>query len=313
MFSARDIHIDLPISVLDVIPNPILVKDSNLRYVWINSAFEDLFGIKQRDVFGRLDTEIFPNRQTSQCNCGDMRVLETGEIDEAHETIVVDDEDIRETLTRKSRMEMKDGNVFLVGVMHDLTDILSANAALTKSKRSLEAQAEQLIQLANTDALTGAMSRYGLNEHVAKFDQSGARFGLLVLDIDHFKSINDTYGHAAGDAALIHLCNVLRMNLQDEECLARIGGEEFVVFLPHRSAQETADLGAHLLKVIEQSNPMFNDIEIPMTASIGGVYIHNDSERRERPAMCRLAYGLRVADEALYCAKNGGRNTMCFA
>jgi len=92
----------LATEILEILPNPVLVKDQNLEYVWINSAFETLFSVKKEDVIGRLDTELFPNRQVSQCNGGDLRVLESGEIDEAVETVFEKNGQPRETITRKA-------------------------------------------------------------------------------------------------------------------------------------------------------------------------------------------------------------------
>jgi len=145
----------LATEILEILPNPVLVKDQNLEYVWINSAFEALFSVKREEVIGRLDTDLFPNRQVSQCNGGDLRVLESGKIDEAVETVFEKNGQPRETITRKSRLVLPDSSVYLVGVMHDITAVTRANEALTRSQSMLEEKTNELAELVMTDVLTG--------------------------------------------------------------------------------------------------------------------------------------------------------------
>ena len=128
---------ELPVSILDILPTPVLVKDDTLRYVWVNAAFERLFGVRREDIDGRLDAEFFKDRQVAQCNGGDLRVLETGVVDEAYETIFDENVSPRETLTRKSRLVLADGSTYIVGIMHDITDVTLANTALEERQREL--------------------------------------------------------------------------------------------------------------------------------------------------------------------------------
>jgi len=131
---------ELPVAVLDILPNPVLIKGSDLRYVWVNTAYEKLFGVSRDDIKGRLDKEFFKDRQVAQCNEGDLRVLDTGEIDEAVETVFDEHLQPRETITLKSRLKLSDGSVYLVGVMHDVTEVVVANRQLeTKQGELIEA------------------------------------------------------------------------------------------------------------------------------------------------------------------------------
>ena len=149
---------ELPVSILDILPNPVLVKGEDLRYVWVNAAFEDLFDVKRDELIGELDKDVFPDRQVAQCNGGDLRVLDSGEIDEAYETVFKDKTEPRVTITRKSRLDIG-GQLFLVGVMHDVTDVTRTNEELEASKKLLEEQSELLKEMAYTDPLTGTMNR----------------------------------------------------------------------------------------------------------------------------------------------------------
>ena len=128
---------ELPIAVLDILPNPVLIKGSDLRYVWVNAAYEKLFGLTSDALRGKLDTEFFNDRQVAQCNGGDLRVLENGVIDEALETVLNENHQPREIIIRKSRLELSDGSVYLVGVMHDITEVVFANRALETKQGEL--------------------------------------------------------------------------------------------------------------------------------------------------------------------------------
>lgn len=309
MLQNPSFEVDLPLALLDVVPNPVLVKSSNLKYVWVNVAFEELFGLCRADLVGHLDAEVFPDRQTAQGTDGDRRVLETGAVDEAHETIIDSTGAARETLTRKSRLVLPNGSSYLVGVMHDLTEMMRTNADLERSKAQLEDQARQLSLLANTDALTGALTRRALYDQAGKLMSDGQGHGLLLLDIDHFKSINDTHGHAAGDAALMHFCTVVQDALRETDVLARMGGEEFVVFLPSATEYDVSTVGRRICEAVRYEPLVYGGKDIPMTVSIGGTW-HNRSKVPAPNRLEQLEASLADADRLLYQAKFEGRDRL---
>lgn len=309
MFNRPSFEVDLPLAILDVSPNPVLVKAANLKYVWINAAFEELFGVRRAEVIGYLDTQIFPDRQVVQCNGGDLRVIASGEVDEAHETIISASGEPRETITRKSRLVLPDGSTYLVGVMHDITEMVRTQSDLERSKAQLEEQARQLAILANTDTLTGALTRRALYDRAGHLMGQGEGHGLLLLDIDHFKKINDAFGHAAGDAALIHFCSTVRDVLRETDVLARMGGEEFVAFLPGASEFEMEAIGQRLCDAVRRSPLCYGGREIPMTVSIGGTW-HSRTEGGVPERVEALEAALADADRLLYRAKFEGRDRL---
>ncbi len=156
--------------------------------------------------------------------------------------------------------------------------------------------------MASTDALTG------LNNRRAFFDKANSLFAyckrnqqpisMLMLDIDHFKTINDTYGHAAGDIALRNLAQLLITHLRDSDIACRFGGEEFAVLLPNTSVLEATEM-ANLLKkrMMESTIALANNNAQPLTASFG-VAEHGETVEEI----------LNNADKAMYAAKNSGRN-----
>lgn len=294
------INAELPLSVLEILPNPVLVKNADLSYLWVNPAFETLFGVSCLELRGQFDVDVFKDRQSVQCNGGDLRVLNSGEVDEAYETVFEPDGTPRETITRKSRLVLSDGSCFLVGVMHDVTEVTRAN-------EQLEAQSIELLKLANTDPLTDCLNRRALFKQApALIAMHTLGWSVQALDIDHFKKINDTFGHDAGDAALIHFCQNVRQMLRKQDVFARLGGEEFVVLLSEIDDVESAGLAERIRTLVESSPCNYKGQEIPMTVSIGIV----SSKTKDSFDLDSI---LKQADRALYRSKEQGRNQISYA
>ncbi len=299
--------LSLATEVLDILPNPVLVKNEKLEYVWINAAFEKLFNVSRDDVIGKLDAQLFPDRQVSQCNGGDIRVLDNGEVDEAVETVFETSGAERETITRKSRLELDTGEIYLVGVMHDITDITRANAALKESESMLQEQAQKLSVLATTDMLTECGNRRALMEVAEQtVENQFSSAALLLMYLDKFKNINDRFGHDAGDAALQHFSTEIKGQLSSPEKLFRLGGEEFVVLLDADSAKEAFAKADELRTHIENSTFFHDTQHIPFTVSVGLVF-------KEKGVSSNVNGILSKADECLYQAKNEGRNRVKLA
>ena len=297
----------LSTEVLDILPNPVLVKNQNLEYVWINRAFEKLFSVTREQVIGKLDTELFPNRQVAQCNGGDLRVLNDGEVDEAVETVFEKSGIERHTITRKSRLIISDSEIYLVGVMHDITDVTHANEALTKSQTKLEEQALELSILATTDAMTGCANRRTLidiEKTLLSIETVSA--AVLVIDIDKFKLINDNHGHDAGDSVLCHFCELVRSVISQNDHFIRLGGEEFAISLTNVDANQAARIGNKIRELIHNTPIIVNGKTLTYTVSIG-ISIKEPGETTQIDDM------LRVADSNLYQAKNNGRNQVVLA
>lgn len=178
--------------------------------------------------------------------------------------------------------------------------VMGELAALNARLRTAHQQAEAA---AMTDALTGLANRRGFEAALARAlsaAERGAAFVLLHLDLDHFKQINDTLGHAAGDEALIHVAAVLRAELRGQDIGARVGGDEFVVLVQGQSDSIAAGrIAARLIAGIERFKPVSGDV-VRLSASVGAVL----SQHYTTPQADRL---LAAADAALYEAKRAGR------
>jgi len=154
------------------------------------------------------------------------------------------------------------------------------------------------------DSLTGLPLRYGLNDqfnYLKKLaQQRNHLFFLALMDIDHFKKVNDTYGHQVGDEALIHLANLLRAATGDKDFLYRFGGEEFLILFETKSLDLAQAFSYHLNQTLrEQPLQLKNHDPIPLTVTIGVALVQeNDS----------FDTALERADQALYRGKNAGRD-----
>lgn len=174
---------------------------------------------------------------------------------------------------------------------------------LEQSTQTMEASLRQEQQLASTDPLTGIANRLLLEQHMAEacrqVSQTGAEICLLVLDIDHFKNINDSFGHAAGDRALRIVAQQLQARLRADDVLARYGGEEFVALLPGTRLDAGLQVADMLRTCIEGIGFRGQQQPVRITLSCGLTALR---------ASDTPDTAFERADHALYRAKRGGRN-----
>ena len=163
----------------------------------------------------------------------------------------------------------------------------------------------QLRHLADHDPLTGLTNRRtferAVSEHLERAVRHGATGALLMIDLDHFKAVNDTLGHSVGDALLIRTAHALRSRLREDDALARLGGDEFAVLLPRASQSEAIAVATAVLDVVRgQEATTLDGTDRPVTASVGVAMI-DDTELTVEELLIR-------ADLALYDAKDAGRD-----
>lgn len=186
-------------------------------------------------------------------------------------------------------------------------EALVLSLGLADRSLALRVDRDRARRLADIDPLTGLYNRRAWSEHLAALDEAMRRQGLplsvLFLDLDHFKQLNDRFGHEAGDAALRALAGVMRSELREQDRIGRHGGEEFVVALPGADA-------AYALQAAERIRQRLQDrvavapADATTTVSIGVATLHPDED------MLAL---LKRADEAMYAAKAAGRNRVAQA
>ncbi len=178
------------------------------------------------------------------------------------------------------------------------------NAALRVKalQDELRRRADDLDRMSRTDYLTGLRNRRHMEEHVRMLSSGAKRHGypiaVLIVDVDHFKAVNDRLGHHGGDEVLKIVATRLRDVMRGEDLLGRWGGEEFLVLLPH-TGREAAEVLADRLRLSVSGAPLIvEDARLEVTVSIGGCAAEADGEHDL----------VLLADRELYAAKDAGRN-----
>jgi diguanylate cyclase (GGDEF)-like protein len=166
-----------------------------------------------------------------------------------------------------------------------------------------------LLQQSIVDPLTSVLNRRGLEQaldrELARFHRYGEDLTLAMLDLDHFKRVNDKHGHAAGDAILVSVARFLTRHLRETDVVGRYGGEEFVLLLSHADAAQAGPILEQLCRELSQCADLLPSTDLRVTASLG---VASTSGRRTFAADDLL----READLALYDAKGNGRNQVCY-
>jgi diguanylate cyclase (GGDEF)-like protein len=167
---------------------------------------------------------------------------------------------------------------------------------------------QMIMNYANRDYLTGLYNRryffQAMSEYVDDVKESGERFAVAMIDIDHFKQVNDTYGHDVGDKVIVTLADILRSSTSPRDVVARFGGEEFCVVLKNINRFSAFDILERIRTEVEHYTfSVDKEREIHFTISIGAV-VHNNHDSLEE--------SLNEADMMLYKAKNSGRNQVVF-
>jgi diguanylate cyclase (GGDEF)-like protein len=201
--------------------------------------------------------------------------------------------------------------LFIAEPSHAATELESVSAELQRTKQNLErketelhAVLSQAYEVATIDALTSLPNRrqimVELQEAVEFSDQYGTLLSMLLLDIDHFKRLNDMYGHTVGDDVLRQLAGKLRQLINPPKLIGRYGGEEFIVILPHMTAASASEYVGHLCKQVRTLSIPIDDRVLTVTVSIG-IAQHKINQEDWQALLNR-------ADAALVRAKEKGRD-----
>lgn len=175
------------------------------------------------------------------------------------------------------------------------------HVALSDENFHLHARGAEIMAAALVDPLTAAANRRGLDQalaaEIARARRTNGKLGVVMADLDDFKAVNDTYGHGAGDIALRTFADIMRGQIRATDLVARFGGEEFILLMPHTALQSAADIAERIRGRLEATR--IDPLTRPLTASFGVVALApNESGEAV----------LKRVDAALYEAKNTGRN-----
>jgi diguanylate cyclase (GGDEF)-like protein/PAS domain S-box-containing protein len=271
----------------------VFVKDAkDLRFVRFNRTGEKLLG-KSRDILiGQTAHDLYPAEQADRINERDREVLESHQVLDIEEEPIETPQGIRYMHTRKVGIyDDDDTPLYLIGISNDVTE----NRMVRK----------QLDHFATYDALTGLYNRRVLENRLAdefnRYKRYKEPFTVFMLDIDHFKQCNDTYGHIAGDNVLRALAETIESTIRNTDFAARYGGEEFTVVLPETSLEDSEILANRLLtQTFRIRVPTEDKGDIRIRISIGVASTASTTKEWKEV--------LEEADQALYAAKQAGRN-----
>jgi diguanylate cyclase (GGDEF)-like protein/PAS domain S-box-containing protein len=279
-------------------PNICYFKAEDGKYLSYNAKFAELFGIGLNDWIGKSDYDTQQAEAADQFRAQDELVLNRGIVSEVSHQIRAADGRLVWLKLIKFAIRLNEQRSILAGVAIDVTPEVKKEQALSEAN-------VQLMQMAQTDPLTGVSNRRFFEERIAsefaRTQNAGQPLTLIILDIDDFKKRNDTYGHAAGDDALRMLGGLLRESLRGGDLPARIGGEEFAILLAGMN-----EAGATLVARRIQDRLRTADCgPVPMTVSMGIASASPELESWEK------LYSL--ADRAMYQAKASGKNRFVMA
>jgi len=280
-------------TILNFQDNMIILTDG-VEIIEVNKSFLDFFGSENIEAFkklyGCIDSQLIGDDKIIRKidNEGWIKNLLDGKFERNIARIVnIKTGEPRTFMVKATKFPEEEEELYIVS-MSDITD--------------MEEEAKTLEKMATTDPLTKIYNRLKLNEllafEVKKSDRYKLPLSLIMLDIDHFKDINDTHGHDVGDDVLVKLCESITEAIRETDIFARWGGEEFMIMLPNTSIDGAKKMAENLRKTIESTN--FGKAGT-VTASFGVSEYVPDSNMREM---------LKKVDDALYAAKRAGRNTV---
>jgi diguanylate cyclase (GGDEF)-like protein/PAS domain S-box-containing protein len=281
-------------SIIENIPIAVVVKDAATRkLVLVNRAYEAMLKVSRSEVLGKTVFELYRTKDAERINASDMAAL-AGGLGASSNDYEVEMPDGETRVLSTNRMVTHDSQGVarhLVVVIDDITD----------RKKS----EQRIAFMAHHDVLTGLPNRLAImekiEEAIARHRRRGVSFAVVLLDLDRFKHVNDTLGHAVGDALLRETAARLKASLRETDVLARLGGDEFAI-VQDRENDQHGDAGALASRIIEIISQPFNieGNEVNIAASVGIALAPEHATNSESL--------MKMADLALYRAKSAGRN-----
>ena len=279
------------------------------RITLFNHGAERISGYRREEVIGRTYAEVFftPDEVSSvEAVFQGLRAGTRESVGGYEGTILTKDGQTRFISWTYSASTDEAGDAtYVVGFGQDVTEQRQMQTSLEQTQRELEEANRALSRLATTDYLTGLVNRRQADEllrrEVARARRQCTPVAVVMMDLDRFKAINDTRGHAVGDRCLKHVAEQLRERLRTSDVVARYGGEEFLLVLPDTDVDQAAALADQVRRRV-QDHPLEyrNDaISLSLSGGVAVYQLHLDTPPEDL---------IHWADEAMYCAKNVGGN-----
>lgn len=297
--------------ILDILLNEtedtIYFKDAESKFILNNRKHLAQFGAEsQEEMIGKSDADLYPKAFADKCREDELRVMKTGIplIDRVEQAINSKGEVITFSTCKYPLYDQNGNIVGTWGVSHDITKLVQAQEAVAQVNAKLMA-------LSLMDDLSGLYNRRHFDNILKitidlytrrRIGGLKADFCLVYLDVDHFKQINDTYGHVMGDAVIRYLGGQLLAYTRSSDYAFRYGGDEYALILQDTDLAAGKMIGERLRRLFEQNPPVIEGTSIPMTISLGIAEFQDEKTNNE--LVCK-------ADKKLYLAKSEGRNRLC--
>ena len=300
--------------------DPIFAFNPDETYRFVNEAFARTFGKKPVEIMGKTPHAIFPFEEAEKRLTLVRQVFKTGKKGEIEVKVTADTGEERYYLTLADPIKDEQGKVLYVTcISKNITERKQAEDELLRAQGELEAAHHELQQsferqqqLAQIDDLTLINNHRSIMLLAEREFDVAMRYqpplSMIFFDIDNFKHINDTFGHPMGDQALIKTIQTVCAKLRSADLIGRYGGDEFVILLPHTTAQDALPLAERIHASVAAMRLNTDRGALTLTISIGiAQSIHEASQTDSVQSL------LYRADLALYAAKNAGKNcTMIF-
>ena len=284
-------------------PMASFIKDAQGRFIYYNRRLAECAGVDMKAALGLTDRELWPEHIARRLQENDHLALASEKALEVDETTEAKG---KRTEWHCFKFPWRDisGEQMLAGIAIDVTSERQHKAELLHYQARLEEANAQLTRSANTDPLTGLANRRALDEGLEAAAgvpvTPGSEIALLTIDVDHFKQVNDSFGHAYGDVVLKQIATVIARCTRAQDLVARSGGEEFTVVLPASGPATAVAVSQRILEEIRKV-PWQNRA---ITVSIGISAVTTEDQD--------LSSVLARSDEALYTAKQQGRDRVVF-
>jgi diguanylate cyclase (GGDEF)-like protein/PAS domain S-box-containing protein len=286
--------------IIDNLYDGIYFVDRDRVITYWNKGAERITGYSAAQTVGRACRENLLNHVTAngvqlcQHNCPLAAVMEDGNEREAEVFLHHADGHRVPVMIRATALWDGEGNV--IGAIESFSN----NASVIDARRKLR----ELRQVALTDALTGVGNRKHLEGRlsavIAEYQNNASPAGILFMDVDHFKQVNDTHGHNTGDNVLRMVANTIRYALRATDTIGRWGGEEFIAILYDMQEKESLQAAAEKVRtLVEHSRLDVNGQGLTVTVSVGGTLLCSN----DTPELL-----VQRADELMYHSKQAGRN-----
>ncbi|NTV69221.1 MAG: diguanylate cyclase [Azonexaceae bacterium] len=289
------------------------------RYTYVSPSITDMCGYLPDEIVGQtIDARLTSESATRLAQDIDQRLRRIAAGDKTANVVVTEleqvckDGEVISTEVVSSYLLDGDGVAHtILGITRNVSERKAAEQALRETNRQLHARIEEigrlqvaLQELAVRDSLTGLYNRRYLDEtlerEVSRARREGNPLSLVMLDIDYFKRVNDTYGHQVGDEALRILATTLLADIRTEDVACRYGGEEFLILLPNMPLETAVQRAEAWRRSIEELSIALGNFHITFTISLGVAAYPEHGKTPDDLTRC--------ADQALYHAKHEGRN-----